>query len=218
MNISRIEYYFAEFLSLLELPDEEKRYLDVVSDVWPNDPKKLKDGRVKLPANMWFIGTANNDDSTFAISDKVYDRAMVLNLERKCEAYEAPMTEPVRLSLDHWNELIAGAKQTYALSEENEKKIRQLDAYLIETFKLSFGNRIMKQIAAYVPIVMACGGDELQAIDDILSRKVFRKLESQNPTYIRNAVDGLTARLGELFGSRAMPQCVEYLELLKNTL
>ena len=39
VNISRIEYYFAEFLSLLEIPDESKRYLDVVSDVWPNDPE-----------------------------------------------------------------------------------------------------------------------------------------------------------------------------------
>ena len=45
-----------------------------------DDPPQLKDGRIKLPPNMWFVGTANNDDSTFAISDKVYDRAMVLNL------------------------------------------------------------------------------------------------------------------------------------------
>ena len=218
VNISRVEYYFAEFLSLLELPDENKRYLDVVSDVWPNDPVQLKEGRVKLPANMWFIGTANNDDSTFAISDKVYDRAMVLSLEHKCEPYEAESTDPIRISIDHWNKLIEQAMQTYSLSQECEKKIRQLDEYLIETFKLSFGNRIMKQITAYVPIMIACGGDELQAVDDILSRKVFRKLESQNPTYIRNAVDGLSVRIDELFGSRAMPQSVEYLELLKNTL
>ena len=72
MNIARVEYYFAEFLSLLELPDPEERYLTVVSDTWESDPAQLKSGRIKLPVNMWFIGTANNDDSTFAISDKVY--------------------------------------------------------------------------------------------------------------------------------------------------
>ena len=87
MNIARIEYYFAEFLSLLELPNPEGRYLDVVSDKWPNDPKLLKNGQIKLPDNMWFIGTANNDDSTFAISDKVYDRAMVINLDQKSEPF-----------------------------------------------------------------------------------------------------------------------------------
>ena len=67
MNIARVEYYFAEFLSLLELPNPDRRYLDVVSDEWPNDPIQLKGGQIKLPNNMWFIGTANNDDSTFAI-------------------------------------------------------------------------------------------------------------------------------------------------------
>lgn len=44
MNIARIEYYFAEFLSLLELPNPEGRNLDVVSDKWENDPKLLKMG------------------------------------------------------------------------------------------------------------------------------------------------------------------------------
>jgi 5-methylcytosine-specific restriction endonuclease McrBC GTP-binding regulatory subunit McrB len=43
MNIARVEYYFAEFLSLLELPNPEERYLDVVSDKWDNDPIQLKD-------------------------------------------------------------------------------------------------------------------------------------------------------------------------------
>ena len=90
MNIARVEYYFAEFLSLLELPNPEDRYLDVVSDKWQTDPTELKDGRIKLPVNMWFIGTANNDDSTFAISDKVYDRAMILNLDNKSERFTRP--------------------------------------------------------------------------------------------------------------------------------
>ena len=88
MNIARVEYYFAEFLSLMELPDTEERYLDVVTDKREKDPKGLKGGRIKLPKNMWFIGTANNDDSTFAISDKVYDRAMMLNLDEKSEVFE----------------------------------------------------------------------------------------------------------------------------------
>ena len=87
MNIARVEYYFAEFLSLLELPDHKKRYLDVISDMWENDPKLLNEGKLLLPRNMWFVGTANNDDSTFAISDKVYDRAMVINLDKKSNPF-----------------------------------------------------------------------------------------------------------------------------------
>lgn len=215
VNISRVEYYFAEFLSLLELPDEDKRYLDVVSDVWRNDPKMLKNGQIKLPANMWFVGTANNDDSTFAISDKVYDRAMILNLETKCEPFEAPQTEPVMISHMHFVKLINNAKQAYAMSDANKKKIMQLDSFLIERFHISFGNRIMKQMNEYIPIFMACGGAEESAIDDMLCKKVFRKLESQNPTFVRNSVDDLIKRVDELFGEGTMQQCRAYLTRLK---
>ncbi len=218
VNISRIEYYFAEFLSLLEIPDESKRYLDIVSDVWPNDPEKLDHGRVLLPSNMWFIGTANNDDSTFAISDKVYDRAMVMSLERKCEPFETEDTEPIYLSHTHWKELIDSAKEKYTISAESENKIRALDDYMIEVFHISFGNRIKKQLYEYVPIMIACGGTEEEAIDDILVRKVFRKLEAQNPSFIHASLDGLRNHLVQLFGAQAMPQCLEYFEILKNSL
>ncbi|MGN1278476.1 MAG: AAA family ATPase, partial [Candidatus Onthovivens sp.] len=78
LNIARVEYYFAEFLSLLELPTVNERILEVTTSVSKKDPKELKNGKLILNDNVWFIGTANNDDSTFAISDKVYDRSMVL--------------------------------------------------------------------------------------------------------------------------------------------
>ena len=113
MNIARVEYYFAEFLSLLELPNPDERYIDVVSDKWENDPAQLKDGRIKLPQNMWFIGTANNDDSTFAISDKVYDRAMILNLDAKSERYSAPKTGQKRISYEQFESLVAEATKEY---------------------------------------------------------------------------------------------------------
>ncbi len=215
VNISRIEYYFAEFLSLLELPDEDKRYLDVVSDVWKNDPENLKNGQIKLPPNMWFIGTANNDDSTFAISDKVYDRAMIINLDTKCAPFNAPDTEPEYVSYEHFNRLIDNAKKASSVSDVNEKKIAALDNYMIERFHISFGNRIMRQIHEYVPIYIACGGSETEAIDDMLCKKVLRKLESQNPTFVRNFVGDLSNRIKELFGENEMPQCQAYLERLK---
>ena len=215
MNIARIEYYFAEFLSLLELPNPEGRNLDVVSDKWDNDPILLKDGKLRLPINMWFIGTANNDDSTFAISDKVYDRAMVLNLDKKAKKFDAPKFEPSKLSSSHLQKLFIEAQDEYAISDRNSRRIKKLDEYMIEKFHLTFGNRIMKQINSYVPVLVSCGGTELQAIDDILSRKVFRKLESKNPVYVRQQAEGLCAYLDELFGEDQMPLCKEAIHLIE---
>jgi hypothetical protein len=215
MNIARIEYYFAEFLSLLELPDPDERYIEVVSDKWSNDPAQLKDGKIKLPANMWFIGTANNDDSTFAISDKVYDRAMILNLDNKSERYVAPETEKLHISCEKFNRLVDEAIEEYGVSRRNMKRLEALDKYLIEHFHITFGNRIMKQIKTYIPVYVSCGGDELIALDDILSKKVIRKLETQNPIYLRNAAEGLVEYINELFGNDNMTLCKEYIHRLE---
>ena len=215
MNIARVEYYFAEFLSLLELPNPEERYIDVVSDKWENDPKQLKDGRIQLPPNMWFIGTANNDDSTFAISDKVYDRAMILNLDAKSERFVAPKTEKRPLSYDQFSELVKEAIEEYDISKRNMKRLEALDQYLIDHFHITFGNRIMKQIKTYIPVYVSCGGEELDALDDILSKKVIRKLETQNPIYLRNEAEGLVEYIDELFGVDKMTLCKDYIHRIE---
>ena len=215
MNIARVEYYFAEFLSLLELPDPNERYIDVVSDKWQNDPKQFKDGRIKLPENMWFVGTANNDDSTFAISDKVYDRAMILNLDAKSERFAAPATPKRPISSTQFAALVESALTEYGISKRNLSRLEEMDKYLIDHFHITFGNRIMKQIKTYIPVYVACGGDELTALDDILSKKIIRKLETQNPIYLRNSAEGLLAFIDELFGDGRMKLCKEYIVRLQ---
>ena len=218
MNIARVEYYFAEFLSLLELPNEDERLLTVVSDVWESDPAQLVNGNVKLPPNMWFIGTANNDDSTFAISDKVYDRAMIMNLDMKAEPFIAPRTQKTVISAEQFNALSREAMKEYEVTARNMRRIEELDAYLIKHFQITFGNRIMKQIRSYIPVYVACGGDELEALDDILAKKVLRKLEMQNPIYIKNEAEGLCAFLDNLFGQDRMVQCKSFMARLQRTI
>ena len=215
LNIARVEYYFAEFLSLLELPNPDRRFLDIVSDEWDSDPVQLKGGQMKLPNNMWFIGTANNDDSTFAISDKVYDRAMVMNLDSKSEVFRAPKTKGIKITAQRFMELTEEATKEYAITGRNMKRLEKLDDYMIKVFHITFGNRIMKQIKTYIPVYVACGGEELDALDDILSKKVLRKLETQNPVYIRSVVDGFCDYLDELFGTNRMKLCKEYVQRIK---
>ena len=73
----------------------------------------------------------------------------------------------------------------------------------------------MKQIKTYIPVYVSCGGDELIALDDILSKKVIRKLETQNPIYLRNAAEGLVEYINELFGNDNMTLCKEYIHRLE---
>lgn len=215
VNISRIEYYFAEFLSLLEIPDASKRYLDVVADSREGDPERLENGRLLLPKNMWFVGTANNDDSTFSISDKVYDRAAVIDLDHKCAPFAVEGASVCHISFAELNLLFEKAKNKYSLSNENREKLAMLDSYMINVFRVSFGNRIMKQIESYIPIMIACGGNELDALDDLISHKILRKLEQFSPAFVKSEAGELMAFINKLFGSGKMPQCTECIEKMQ---
>lgn len=88
MNISRVEYYFADFLSVLEYPKElwKLKIMQLPYGFVP--PAKLEDGFITIPENSYFVGTANKDDSTFTITDKVYDRAITIDFDDRNIPFE----------------------------------------------------------------------------------------------------------------------------------
>jgi len=215
MNIARVEYYFAEMLSILEMPRAEEWKVDIVTAVWDNDPCLIDGGTVQVTDNVWFIGTINNDDSTFAVADKVYDRAIPIDLDSRADAFECEMTPPVYVTTDHLNALFAKAKQEHPISQEALDKLEVLNAYLIKNFRLAFGNRIMKQIRDYVPCFIACGGTEIQAIDFIVAKKVLRKFESLSLGFMKDELTKFNTYLDKLFGKDTMVICKDYVELLK---
>ncbi len=215
MNISRVEYYFAEMLSLLEMPKEEYRILSVVPSGWDNDPKNMKDGKIKIPANMWYIGTINNDDSTFMITDKVYDRAMPINIDEKADPFEAPKTKELEISYTHLRDLFLRSQADYKVSDEVLAKLQKVDKYIIEHFRIAFGNRIVKQLTEFVPAYVACGATEVEGVDYVLANKILRKFDQLNLGLVRNEIDGFVAYLDELFGEGAMVECIAYLNRLK---
>ena len=215
MNIARVEYYFAEMLSILEMPSRDEWIVDLVPSGWPSDPKHIVNGRFNLPVNMWYVGTANNDDSTFAISDKVYDRAIPINIDTKGVPFDAPFTDNLNLSYKHLEEMFIAAKEQYRVSDETLAKVAALDDYVIEHFRLAFGNRIVKQLRDFVPVYVGCGGTEVDGLDYVLTNKIFRKFEGLNLAFIRDEIDGLIAYLSELFGEENMQEAKAYLRRLK---
>lgn len=215
MNIARVEYYFAEMLSILEMPDHNEWKIELVPSSWENDPKHLVDGKLTIPENVWYIGTANNDDSTFAVSDKVYDRAFVINLDKKGVPFEANETCSKNISYSYVESLYKKAIEQYPVTQEHLSLIEKLDNYVIEKFRIAFGNRIIKQLGLFVPVYVACGGDALDGIDYILATKVFRKFESLNFSLIRDEIRGLISFMDKTFGKGVMKESIEYLTRLQ---
>ena len=215
MNIARVEYYFAEMLSILEMPSRAEWIVDLVPSGWPSDPKHVEKGRFRLPENMWFVGTANNDDSTFAVSDKVYDRSIPISIDTKGVPFDAPETDKLHISYKHLENMFKECQEKYKVSDEIIDQINKLDDYVIEHFRLAFGNRIVKQLREFVPAYVGCGGTEIDGIDYVLANKILRKFESLNLSYIRDEIDGLIGYLSDVFGEENMQESKAYLTRLK---
>ncbi|MBR2138070.1 MAG: hypothetical protein IJ966_02075, partial [Bacilli bacterium] len=203
MNISRVEYYFADFLSVLEYPVEDwkLKIMQLPYNFIP--PAKLFDGIIQIPDNAYFVGTANKDDSTFTITDKVYDRAITIDFDNRNDAFEVnDEVSTVTISKSHLQSLYANAKSTveYQMTKDDFDKFTTITDYIYDQFDLTFGNRILNQISTLVPVFVACGGKKEDALDFLLSRKVIAKLEGRFEEYVKGALKETLALLEKTYG------------------
>lgn len=215
MNLARVEYYFAELLSLLEMPDADQWLVEVVSDTKPGDPQNLIKGKILLPQNVWFVGTANKDDSTFLITDKVYDRATSIEINSKSSFIDAPDTEGISMTYEYLNQLFKIAYYEHALTKSSSDRLEKLDIFITEKFQVTFGNRIMKQIKMFIPVYVACGGSEIEALDYMVARKILRKFEGLNLPFLKQEIDDLSKLITKLFGKYEFEECQNYLATIK---
>lgn len=215
MNIARVEYYFAEMLSILEMPSRDEWVIELVPSSWDTDPKKLEAGKLHIPGNMWYIGTINNDDSTFAVTDKVYDRAMPIDINDKGQVFDPIDTDSMNINSSYLEGLFAKAKQEYPLTDGMSEKINSMDDYVIKHFRIAFGNRIVKQMKDFVATYVACGGTEVDGVDYYIARKILRKFEQLNLAYIRDEIDPFIEFLDKEFGKENFNECKDYLRRLQ---
>ena len=215
MNISRVEYYFAEMLSILEMPNHDEWIVELVSSSWKNDPKNVHGGKIQIPENVWYIGTINNDDSTFMVTDKVYDRAMPIDINDKGEVFTPEEVPAQDINFSYLNRIFKEAIEKNPISQDTLNKIEQMDNYVIQHFRIAFGNRIVAHMKKFVPVYVECGGEEIEGVDYFIAKKILRKFEQLNISYIRDEIDGYIEFLDNTFGKGKMKECEEYLLRLK---
>lgn len=83
---------------------------------------------------MWYIGTINNDDSTFAVTDKVYDRAMPIDINDKGQVFEPIKTPSLNINSTYLEGLFKASKENHAMTKETLDKIDDMDDYVIKHF------------------------------------------------------------------------------------
>ena len=186
VNLSRPEQFFADFLSALEQPMDSRR-LTLVNDQNPNPPRLMPTGlHLPIPPNVWFVGTANHDESTAEFADKTYDRAHVMEMPRKTQAAHFDIESKRDRNAISYTGLEsaftdAAANQAKAIEHATEWLRKAPFAQTLgQRFRVGWGNRLENQLARYLPVVVEAGGTVGEAMDHLLVTKVFRKLKDRH--------------------------------------
>lgn len=197
MNLSRPEQYFADLLSALE-QTRDRRRLTLMPAPSHQAPRHLLDGRLlPIPANVWFVGTANHDETTAEFADKTYDRAHIMELPHRPQPFE-PKTLGDRppVSSIALQSMFSDVQKEFA--DDASRVLELLDKVLArpmaERFGISWANRLKRQVEDYVPVVVAAGGTTGEAADDLVAMKVLRKLRHRHDTQLGD-VTSLRAEL-----------------------
>lgn len=194
-NLSRVEYYLADLLSELELDPRERgrkkapnsfdaRFPDhaphllQVSDQEDNEaPKFLLEGRyLALPRNVWIIGTANEDESTFELADKTLDRAGILQMDGRATPGKKTAATLPPLSWSGLTGAFDQAQGKWAHRAKLDAWIEELAPTLEKRFEIAFGNRFGDQGKRFLPVYEACGGTIADGVDHLLHTRILRRV------------------------------------------
>ena len=184
MNLARVEHYFSQFLSLLERPANQRElqlYYKQYSGRLYNSTEYPN--RIKIGDNVKFIGTVNIDESTYHFSDKVLDRANVIQLDVLNYANMWTKTKYASLgninwTIDDYNSI------TVTNSDEDMQLVHQLlwDIHTLlhsANSKYGVGPRIVKSIEMYLWNLPKSGIGEFSYSDGIdlqIAQRVLTKV------------------------------------------
>lgn len=222
MNLSSVEYYFADLSPKLEdaVRDPKPIELELMvssppggKDTWP---RRLQGGRVlTVPDNVWFIGTANRDESTHTIADKTYDRAAILQLER---AGRDPQTVPdggyaegrLHVGFGSLKQRFEEAQSLHGATGMKDlwNALELIDVSL-KDFSLRWSPRFVDHVEKFVPVYIACGGKAADAADHLLATKVLRRLRDRygnRKSELEGLKEGVSVAWEMGFGKEATPQ------------
>lgn len=167
MNLARIEYYFSEYLSKLELRREEQGnikgpnsegYRKVSMELFAG--RQTKDGveepiRLFADSNVLFVGTMNEDETTQSLSDKVIDRANVihfsrpLNLQNRSGAPGVQHVAQSKMSAEAWTSWYRPANDAIEPMSGFAEKLNELNKILGHIGR-PFAHRTYQAILAYI--------------------------------------------------------------------
>lgn len=223
MNLARVEYYFSEFLSRLEIRRGVKSAIAKMKDEFEiaqtrraaEIPLEVggaggSDSMLYLftDTNVLFVGTMNEDETTQTLSDKVVDRANVLRFGRPMSLKRGPVAQgpvPIRKYLPYevWQRWVR--PESELAGEESDRVDIWIDKLntIMTDIRRPFAFRTHLAMRTYIANYPRDGlGDRATALAmaDQVEQKIMPKFRGLDPNdgTVSRALDDLVRLLSEL--------------------
>ncbi len=177
MNLARVEYYFSDFLSVIE----SRKWKDGKIVTSPVLPESIANKHITIPSNVYIIGTVNMDETTHPLSKKVLDRANTIefntvnldyfNFLMDMEEKEAEIVSDSSLATKYLH-----LKECF---KENKNLVRNISTILVEINKIleSVGAQVGYRIRDEICFYMAYNEQgKLLSFDEALDYQIYQKI------------------------------------------
>ena len=184
MNLSQIEHWFAPFVSVLE-KDLENRKLVLYSNKAAVRNADDYPASLIIGPNVFFVGTVNLDETTKPISDRLSDRAIVINLQKSpfdelhlLGDAEKPSLSEVTFS--QFYDFVKGAEINAVLSQDEQSMLKDINSLLSKPpYFGGISYRTLKKMAIYLANSEGVL-DRKEAFDIVLDQMIIRKIKGSD--------------------------------------
>lgn len=209
MNLSHPEHYFADFLSLLE-QDEKDRYvnIDAPSEFIPD--MITNNGKMKVPANVRFIGTANHDETTLGFAPKTCDRSNLMDIKRARNTKIKETDEKMVFTYDWLKKQFKNAEEKY--DQDYKIFVEFLSKPEVEDIftkvGIGIGKRLESQAKRFISAYIATEPEDrkkslAEAVDHLIATRLLRGIENRlelKASTLKELKDNLFFYFNDSFG------------------
>ena len=185
MNLSHVERYFADFLSAMESGEEI-----FLHNPWNNKEQKAQPGEVpssvRIPKNLFIVGTVNVDETTYMFSPKVLDRANVIEFRADEQDIESYLAQPQNIDIEKLKhrgapfgrvfvEEAGGEVSLSGSLQEKLSEVLMLFWRILSRFHSEFAFRTVKEITSFVYFDQLLSGQQ-KSLADSFDAQILQKI------------------------------------------
>ncbi|HFS4839491.1 TPA: McrB family protein, partial [Enterococcus faecium] len=190
MNLARVEHYFSQFLSVLEM-EPNTRKIKLYNEDLENKlyNSSTYPSTIEVGQNILFVGTINTDESTHQFSDKVLDRSNIISLELVPFHEISEVNDYIQSDQKKRNQLkyddfknFKNSNPTNGLTQKEKEMFWKLHLAINSKDKnIGIGWRILKQIDEYLKNLPVQNDlSRKEAIDIQLVQRVLSKIRGSD--------------------------------------